>query len=90
MEMVDMGITRFWISGRKSRSVNICSQQSDFGLLDLFWTIVVPPRQSFTGQSSGLMISRLDLFVDSRDLHNNILGWVPQSKFDTVDMDPYL
>ena len=85
-----MGIITFWIYGAKSKSVNICSQRSDLGLWDLFWTIVVPPRQSFTGQSSGLMISRLDLFVDSRDLHNKILSWVPQSKFDTEDMDPYL
>jgi hypothetical protein len=35
MEMVDMGITIFWISGRKSRSVNIFSQRSDFDLLGL-------------------------------------------------------
>ena len=31
MEMVDMIITRIWLSGRKSRSVNICFQQLDFG-----------------------------------------------------------
>ena len=31
--MVDMGITKFWIWGRKSRSVNIFSQRSDFGWL---------------------------------------------------------
>ena len=30
-----MGITRFGISGPKSRSVNICLQRSDFGLLGL-------------------------------------------------------
>ena len=35
MEMVDMGITRFGISGPKSRSVNNSSQRSDFGLLGL-------------------------------------------------------
>ena len=33
MEIVDMGITRFGIWGRKSRSVNNSSQWSDFGLL---------------------------------------------------------
>jgi hypothetical protein len=31
MEMVDMSIIRFWIYGRKSRSVNNSSQRSDFG-----------------------------------------------------------
>jgi hypothetical protein len=30
-----MGITIFWISGPKSRSVNNSSQRSDFGLLGL-------------------------------------------------------
>jgi hypothetical protein len=34
MEIVDMGITKFWISGPKSRSVNNFSQRSDFGLSD--------------------------------------------------------
>ena len=32
-----MGITRLWIRGPKSRSVNNSSQQSDFGLLGLIW-----------------------------------------------------
>jgi hypothetical protein len=32
-----MGITRFGIYGRKSRSVNICPQRSDFGLSGLIW-----------------------------------------------------
>jgi hypothetical protein len=32
-----MGIIGFWISGRKSRSVNNSSQRSDFGLLALIW-----------------------------------------------------
>jgi hypothetical protein len=32
MEMVDMGITRIWSSGRKSRSVNIFFQRPFFGL----------------------------------------------------------
>ena len=41
MEMVDMGIIRFWISGPKSRSVNIFSRRSNFGLFYLFWTILV-------------------------------------------------
>jgi hypothetical protein len=41
--MVDMGITRFWISGPKSRSVNIFSQRSDFGFWDLFWTSLASP-----------------------------------------------
>jgi hypothetical protein len=36
-----VGITRFWIWGLESRSVNIFSQRSDFGLLELFWTILV-------------------------------------------------
>jgi hypothetical protein len=36
MEIVDIGITKFWIWGPKSRSVNNSSQRSDFGLLDLF------------------------------------------------------
>jgi hypothetical protein len=35
MEMVDMGITRFWIWGPKSRSVNNSSPRSDFGLFGL-------------------------------------------------------
>ena len=41
MEMVDMRIIRFGISDRKSRSVHIVLQRSDFGPLDLFWTILV-------------------------------------------------
>jgi hypothetical protein len=32
MERVDMAITRFWIYGRKSRSVNIFCQRPDLGL----------------------------------------------------------
>ena len=35
MEMVDMGITRFGVWGRKSRSVHNFSQRSDLGLLGL-------------------------------------------------------
>ena len=35
MEMVDMDFTRLWISGHKSRSVNMFSQRSDFWLLGL-------------------------------------------------------
>jgi hypothetical protein len=37
MEIVDMGITRFWIWGRKSRSVYIFSQRSNLGLLWLIF-----------------------------------------------------
>jgi hypothetical protein len=33
--VVDMGIIQLWIYGRKSRSVNNCSQRSDLGLLGL-------------------------------------------------------
>jgi hypothetical protein len=49
MEMVDMGITRFGISGPESRSVNNSAQRSDFGLLDLFWTISVHGNETYFG-----------------------------------------
>ena len=47
--MVDMGITRFWILGPKSRSVNNSSQRSDFGLLGLIFghNALHPKAQQF-------------------------------------------
>ena len=65
-----MGITKFWIYGRKSRSVNNCSQRSDFGLLGLIL------------DKSSLQLVRV-LLVRETDHADGKIPIVMQPKWDT-------
>ena len=65
--MVDMGITKFGISGPKSRSVNNSSQRSDFGLLGCIWNIF----GTYLGQYAGRV------FLDDLKMNTIYIYMIP-------------